>query len=284
MSSLRAAASDQLRHAKQGFHPDEGRPSVRADNDTADSWAWCNAVAMVGLRELRRQRALAGAARAGRYSRELAWDRQLTFLRRAWWPVLSLMVLCPVLSVPFVLWQGGASGWIFLGAMSASGFWLAVLFTVLVSGTAAQLMGVTAEEWTVEELRPSLRRGWRLVNGLKLRGDADIDHIAVGPAGVVVLETKWSAEGWPLGDPSDSFMKDRLARASEQARQSRRAVAAHFSRELGGAPVRAAVVLWSGTSTDATSAELTNGSDVTVVRGSALKRWIGSPRARGHRL
>ena len=50
-------------------------------------------------------------------------------------------------------------------------------------------------------------RGWHLVNGLQLRGDSDIDHLAFGPPGVFVVETKWSTEPWFGGANRGGFRR-----------------------------------------------------------------------------
>ncbi len=134
---------------------------------------------------------------------------------------------------------------------------------------------MTAEEWTIGELRPLLDRGWRLVNGVRLRSNMDIDHIAIGPPGVMVLETKWSSEPWPLGVTSGSFMVHRLDDAVEQARRNARDVAHNFNRELVGVPVIAAVVLWSATPTAADNAWVEK-DGVFVLGGQALRPWLNT--------
>jgi hypothetical protein len=229
------------------------------------------------LQQRRRHRELAGSRRAGRYARWLAWDRQWGFVRRHW-PVLSaLVVLSPLAAVPFALVRSGPLKWFVVGLATATGFWCAVLMTILGSGSASRLMGVTAEEWTVDEVRPLLRRGWRLINGVMLRGTLDIDHVLVGPPGVVVIETKWSADPWPIGERGDSFMAGRLAEAVARAQNNRKDVNSHFSRALAGTPVRAAVVLWSASPTAPDDAESDEeGGGVSVVRGSALRRWLST--------
>src|SRR5579859_5197607 len=141
------------------------------------------------IRVMRRRRELAGQQRVGRFARRGAWNRQREWARR-FWPVLVTVLVGPtaVLS-PLAIVEHGTARGALLGAGAVSGVWLAVLVTLLCSGAAASVMAAAAEEWTAVDLRRLRRRGWRLVNGLQLRDQADIDHIAVGPAGVLVVET-----------------------------------------------------------------------------------------------
>lgn len=228
------------------------------------------------LQERRRHRELSGGRRAGRYARGIAWDRQWGFVRRHWPVLLALLSLSPLAAVPFALLRGGSLRWFVVGLATATGFWCAVLLTILGSGSASQVMGVTAEEWTVDEFRPLLRRGWRLINGVMLRGRLDIDHVLVGPPGVLVVETKWSADPWPVGQRGESFLAGRLVEAVGRAQGNRKDVTSHFSRALAGTPVRAAVVLWSASPTASEEASWIEEGGVTVVRGSALRRWLST--------
>jgi hypothetical protein len=185
-----------------------------------------------------------------------------------------LAVGLPALIIPVTILQfKGAGRWILVGATAASGFWLAVLVAVLFSGAAGLVMAIASEERTADTLRLLTRKGWRIVNGLRLRGDADIDHIAVGPAGVLVLETKWVSEPWPLEAPAKPFLADSLKRWAEQAKVGQWAVRNHFRGRLGDAPVLTVLVVW-------TSDTFQKGHDwfdydgVTVVPGLALGRWL----------
>jgi Nuclease-related domain len=67
----------------------------------------------------------------------------------------------------------------------------ALLMTLVVqaTGTATLSAGAEAEQLTAIELRPLLKHGGRLINHLSLtRGD--IDHLLMGPAGIVAVETQ----------------------------------------------------------------------------------------------
>jgi hypothetical protein len=51
------------------------------------------------------------------------------------------------------------------------------------------LTGAVGEERTAKAVDPLLRAGWFIAHDLD-RGQFNIDHVLVGPAGVFVLETK----------------------------------------------------------------------------------------------
>jgi hypothetical protein len=90
---------------------------------------------------------------------------------------------------------------------------MAWLVVVTFSGSTAMTVGASAEEWTASELRRHHR--WRLVNGLSLK--YEIDHIAVGSGGVLVVETKWSAQPW---DDADPISRSRIEKAQRQVEQN----------------------------------------------------------------
>ncbi len=85
------------------------------------------------------------------------------------------------------------------------------------TGTASLGMGAQAEVSTASELRTLRRHGWRIANHLLLRF-GDIDHLLVGPHGVLVVETKWSADGW---SPQTGRFKDALRQVQRNARDVR---------------------------------------------------------------
>ena len=60
------------------------------------------------------------------------------------------------------------------------------------SGVARWQEGAWGEEMTADELDALSGRGWHVVHDLA-RGRANIDHVAVGPAGVFVLDSKRSS-------------------------------------------------------------------------------------------
>jgi hypothetical protein len=229
---------------------------------------------MVGNSSARRsQRKLASPERVGRFARGKAWDRCRTELRNQWLLYLSVVLLPTIVSLPAMWLAHGREKWLLLGAFISSGPWIAILMVILMSGAASILMGVYAEDWTAQSVRSLRKKGWHLTNGLQLRPHRDIDHIVVGPPGVFVIETKWSAEAWPNQRDGADFMTTSLNNAVEQISENRWDVSKHFARVIAGAPVRAVCVLWTGDSNSGDEDPWENG-DVTVVPGSRLQSWL----------
>ncbi len=222
-----------------------------------------------------RRRHLASNQRAGRFSRGVAWQRLLATIRQDWAGLLVLLLTPPPLMLPQARDLSDFGRGAMLGAAGMAGVSLAVIYVLVVSGAAASAMGTAGEQWTAEDLRAMRRRGWRLINGLTMHDRSDVDHVAIGPAGIVVVETKWSAHPWP--EPGErGFMSNQIAGYVEQARRNRWAIHGVFSRARQGAPVRAALVLQSPTKPIGSSTPWYDLDGVTVVRGDALRRWLAS--------
>ena len=199
---------------------------------------------MSRARLARAWRDMATPSRVGRYARVRVWKLEKDWLRR-FWPVAALVLLGPVaITTPVALIESGVTRGLIFGAAAASGLWASILITTVASGAATPLMGAVAEGWTASDLKGLRRNGWRALTGLKLRDQSDIDHVAVGPAGVLVVETKWSASSWPF-DGSGGFMAEQLRQAVGQVERNAGHVRGFFARERQGATVRPALVLYS---------------------------------------
>ncbi|HEX2273179.1 MAG TPA: nuclease-related domain-containing protein [Acidimicrobiales bacterium] len=237
--------------------------------------------AWAGVQERWRARKLTRGRRSAQYARRELWNRVAPFLSRRWRLVLGSAIGLPALLTPLTILQySGPARWFLIGITWASGLWLAVLFTVLFSGAARLIMAIESEERTAEALRQLRRKGWRSVSGLRVRGDADIDHIAVGPAGVFVLETKSVSEPWPLQTPPKPFLAERVQQWHAQINASQRALTHHFKRALEHAPVRPVLVIWPPDGPEE-AWDWFDHQGVTVVRGAVLSRWLktlGGPR------
>ena len=221
--------------------------------------------------ERRRQRELAGAARAGSWARGRARTEQRAFLR-ANWVRLTVFILGALVLGVAVAWTmpseflSGVVVGASLVAVPGSLWWLAVQLT----GTAPTMMGDEAEQWTASELRRLSREGWRLVNHLALRTD-DIDHVLLGPGGAYAIETKWSSS-W-----EGTYGQQRIRHALAQARDNARALSLWHplkSLEIMPSPV---LVLWGpGLSNWDERRRVRSVDGVSIVVGPALRDWIGS--------
>jgi hypothetical protein len=222
-------------------------------------------------RRRHRQRDLASDRRAGAWARAKARTTQLRFVRVNVWPltvVVGAIVGSSVAVMPFLPSSFGRG--FFLGAGVAGSAGLIAVWTLQTTGTAATMMGDLAEQWTAGELRRLRRRGWRLVNHFSLR-PWDIDHVLIGPGGVLAVETKWTTQPWILSPP-----EDRIRRAAAQAARNADDLRAWTALSAAGATeIKAAVVLW-GADTHGVSPVLAvqrvDGVDVIV--GPALHAWL----------
>ncbi|MGN6606635.1 MAG: nuclease-related domain-containing protein [Jatrophihabitans sp.] len=163
------------------------------------------------------QRRLAGDQRAGSWARGEAARRELAFVQRVWrvFAVMLLVAAGLITSVAFLVPAGFVRGLV-VGALATAALASLCVMTMQASGSAWTRMGATAEHWTASELRPLQRSGWRLLNHYLL--GSEIDHLLIGPAGVIVVETKWSRTTYRL-DGTDRLLADALTQVKRNARQ-----------------------------------------------------------------
>jgi hypothetical protein len=226
------------------------------------------------MSDRRRRRALASNERAGQYSRDQAWKQVKDFSRRSWWLLIIIPVVFFVASVPLMLkFEGVARGTV-LGASVASGLWFDAWIAVVWTGAASKFMGVNGELWTADELRKLDDKGWRLINGLHLNDPYDIDHVAVGPGGVLVVESKWSASAWPLNGPGPKFMEGQLSKAAFQAQKNAKEVGDFIGDTVPDIPVTAIAVFWSGTRSEGVGWRTWGDGRTVLTHGPDFRRWL----------
>lgn len=82
------------------------------------------------------------------------------------------------------------------------------------------MMGGEAERWTSAALRKA--DGWKVLDHVEF-ADRDIDHIAVGPALVLAVETKWTSRPVRVSDRGvDGLWCDGLHHAERAAERTKR--------------------------------------------------------------
>jgi hypothetical protein len=135
-------------------------------------------------------------------------------------------------------------------------------FVVIASGAGPLMMGELAEQWTAQEVRPLLQRGWHVINHFPLPR-SDVDHLVMGTAGVFAVETKWSGLSW-----ESVYARRDVDRAVWQAQRAAEELRnTDVYRALGLPPPRPLVVLWG-----AGAAELAEQLDRSdVLSGSELR-------------
>jgi hypothetical protein len=145
--------------------------------------------------------------RVGQRLRTKARDRRLEVLREKW-PALLLIVLSA-----FALATGTALVFKALCGHFAAG----VAFGFYLGGVAALIYvafrelddegrrlwtGLEGEEQTAKQLRKLRRQGWRAVHNIQFDG-FDVDHVAVGPGGFVVVDSKAGDAPWTWYEQRD---------------------------------------------------------------------------------
>jgi hypothetical protein len=219
-----------------------------------------------------RIRELAGDERAGRYARAEVRRAQRDFIRRQWkflGGVAAAICAGGVLAAAIAP-SDFERGLLVGGGLTAAA--AAVMhFVSVLTGSGPRGMGEAAEQWTAQELRPLLNHGWRLVNHISLQGKADLDHVLVGPGGLYVLETKWSATPYKLSPPDPTTLSASRSVSEQAARLSR---ALPRRSEIGNAlPL---VVLWGAASErlrEEADPVAVSTTDARVIAGLKLRDW-----------
>ena len=209
--------------------------------------------------------------RAGQFARSQARHHYLDFVRANLRLIFLMFVTVYAFTLVIHRLLPGIFNDVFVGVMLVVPAWIVSLMAVGRPGPAAWARGADAEEFTRSALRRVLPNSYHVVHDVQLpHGNAD--HVVVGPAGVIVIETKWSGDPWasPAG-------WDRIRSASRQARSNARAISTLLAEH--GQPVVAQplVVLWGGgTRTWSKDATLREVEKTTVVAGTSLDAWTST--------
>jgi len=221
-------------------------------------------------------RELGSGERVARKARNDVWTRTISFLRRYKLPLVGLFLFPFLSSLPLSLLVHGAARWAFIGAVGATSFWLVVVFVILWSGIAPSIMGIQGESLTADILREFKGREWHLINGMRFPDSGDIDHILVGPSGIIIFETKWSSGRWPMKYGKRNYMSNQLDWAVTQVKKNREDVQSKFESVRDYVPIYAVCVLWSAedSSSDLPTFYRKSPDFVYGVRGPELKSWL----------
>lgn len=154
-------------------------------------------------------------------------------------------------------------------AIAAALFWL----IDAQSGAHNKRFGTYGEEATAAlfETRRMQREGWEIVHNLSFPNLGDVDHVVVGPAGVLVIESKWANCSWTVKNGTISvFGDDPIAQVQRGADKIRRLLASE-GVEITPQPV---VLQWGpgGLDADDWSDHVING--VLVVRRPRSTKWL----------
>ena len=187
----------------------------------------------------RRMRRLGSDERAGSWAREQARRAWWSFIRRQWWLLTRMAGVATVLvtGLAWVTPDVFARGLV-VGVGATAMVTAMALLTTQATGTAHLTAGSAAEQWTAQELRQLRAHGWRIMNHFQLE-DWDIDHVLVGPGGVIAVETKWSHRDWRT-QQSRPWLNTAVEQAEANARTLRL-----WLRTYGITEVTPVVFCWS---------------------------------------
>lgn len=166
-----------------------------------------------------------------------------------------------------------------LGAGLVSVPWIMWTLVLSVDGSASWRIGADAEQWTANELH-RLGEAWEITHNVPFPGTRylqDVDHVAIGPYGVLAVETKWTSATVDLG--AKRLPKD-IQNAVRQAEANAGRVRGLLSRvaEIDVIPL---VVFWGRDVTPATEPVRREGT-VRIVAGKQAELW--RPRLDAERL
>ena len=219
----------------------------------------------------RRAARLASDRRAGTFARRKARTLQRAYLRKHWWRLLLVYLLTlgaaispTLLFVDNQLLAGYAIG------TAATGIAAALLIAMIIqTGTGPTMAGEWAELWTAQALRPLSSAGYHLINHVQVDDYGDVDHVLLGPQGIYLIETKWSATAWELTNP---VLQGAVRRMHFKAREVRRQLS-----DLPPAAVVPVVALWgqaAAAASTGTGVHKLKDFDSNVMAGMQLERWL----------
>lgn len=206
----------------------------------------------------------------GAYSAGLAFERQRSFVVANAVGLVAASAMASLAAVGIAVWMPGSPA---VGAFAAGVFVTAAIgyiahWVSVASGSTMATMGQAAEEWTSTELRRLRRHGWRTINSVMFR-QWDVDHVAVGPNGVIVIETKWRSEAIDLSQPDEWLLS-----AAERLHRSERDVALHLGWSKAKHPdawITSVLVVWGPKITQPDERPLRSDRGVNVLAGEHLR-------------
>jgi hypothetical protein len=213
--------------------------------------------------------ALAADSRAGTAARRKARLAQRSYVRKNWLRLLTgYILLVAIVAIPAFLFEDrDFLRGLALGAALAGTAGLIVTTIVIETGTGPTMAGEYAEQWTAQELRSLLDHGYRLANHVDVDGRGDADHVLIGPGGLFVLETKWSASPW---EPTDRFFAAPVAQVQARARSTWLQV-----KRYGVEDVTPVLVLWGKAAKELSEGPgVRRNEDTYVIAGDNLRRWL----------
>jgi hypothetical protein len=161
------------------------------------------------------------------------------------------------------------------GCFVTSVVWAMWSAAFTMGGGAAAAAGAEAERWTAAALA-DLGSKWKTYHGLLFHWGrwggrtVDIDHVAIGPYGMLVVETKFRTG--PI-DLNAGKLSPEVTRAVHQAEGNAKRIEALLARDVSDMPV-VPVVIWWGPAIVGSVDPVRKQGDVRLVRGADAKHWL----------
>jgi hypothetical protein len=147
-------------------------------------------------------------------------------------------------------------------------------------------MGLKGEQVMAEQLQPLCAKGYQIFHDVPGEGPWNVDHVAVGPAGVFVIETKTrTKKPGPRGEPDYRATFDGKAirfpgfvdnKATEQAKRNAKWLAGWLSKATGERVSTEGIVALPGWMVDQSVRE----GEVKVLSGKQVSGIIAGGQAR----
>ena len=226
-------------------------------------------------------------AKAGERIRQQATAQRRAFLKDNWFVLLQAAGICAAVAVfAAIFWwylalpkfsdelRPVAAG--FLGGVILSSYgWSLGWILREVDGTAYLRLAAESEAFTSDALRYLKKFGWYVEDNIEFDG-YDVDHVAVGPPGVYVFETKYTSMAWKL-TPSGLVgpYRDPVRQACSSADSIRRLL-----RSRGViVEVTPVIAVWGRRMQDIDGGAKAlpagpKGEKVTIVKGRQQSEWV----------
>jgi hypothetical protein len=161
-----------------------------------------------------------------------------------------------------------------LGAAVATVVCVFTAVILVLDGSWSWRVGALGERSTAEVLH-SLPGDWVIEHNIPYwypdgRGEWDIDHVVIGPAGVVVVDTKWISDPWAADDlRTTARTRSQVATVRDHAEQ----IAKEICNTVGPVTTTPALVFWGPRVARSGSVAVQHGG-VAVVAGPDLASWL----------
>lgn len=191
--------------------------------------------------------------------RREVWDSQRRAFRRsglgAWLAVLcypavlamalALFVVSSLLKgqwPPAVFTSSFQLGLLVGGTIVGAAWWVREMAQVFGAGAERERKGAEGEELTSSVLRPLRRHGWRVVHDVEYPGRGNVDHLLIGPGGIIAVDSKYTSERlWVTPKAIGGSQRNHIGQAKFSATLAERALA---EAGLDHMAVQPALVFW----------------------------------------